>query len=87
VDAEKYRFDTAKRRELRSSLGILTRRLVAKNGVIHLARATRFLDEPRLRFLLIGDGPEYNAVSACLEEHFSNRFSMLGAMRHDQIIP
>jgi glycosyltransferase involved in cell wall biosynthesis len=95
VDAEKYRFDTAKRRELRSSLGlhdehivgILTRRLVAKNGVIHLARATRFLDEPRLRFLLIGDGPEYDAVSACLEEHFSNRFSMLGAMHHDQIIP
>jgi glycosyltransferase involved in cell wall biosynthesis len=95
VDADKYRFDSHRRRELRSSfglrdehvLGILTRRLVPKNGVIYLARATRFLDDERLRLLLIGDGPEYDAVSTCLEEHFTNRFTMLGAMHHDEIIP
>lgn len=95
VDADKYRFDSGRRRELRASLelrddhvlGILTRRLVAKNGVIHLARATRFLDDERLRFLLIGDGPEFDKVSASLEEHFTDRFTMLGAMHHDEIVP
>ncbi len=94
VDAGKYRFDARWRREIRSSLGlgdehvlgILTRRLVAKNGVIHLARATRLLRDARLRLLLIGDGPEYDGVHACLEEHFANRYTMLGAMNHDEII-
>jgi glycosyltransferase involved in cell wall biosynthesis len=36
---------------------------------------------------LIGDGPEFGDVSACLESHFSNRFTMLGAMNHEEIIP
>ena len=95
VDATKYRFDAHRRLQRRSSLGlrddhvlgILTRRLVPKNGVIHLARATRFLDNERLRLVLIGDGPEFNDVSACLENYFSNRFTMLGAMNHEEIIP
>lgn len=95
VDATKYRFDPHARNEIRASLGlhdqhvlgILTRRLVPKNGVIHLARATRFLDDERLRLLLIGDGPERGAVSACLSEHFDGRFTMLGAKSHDEIIP
>lgn len=95
VDAEKYRFDALSRRELRASMGlrdesvvgILTRRLVAKNGVIHLARATNFLDHPRLHFVLIGDGPEYDAIYACLEKHFAKRYTMLGAMHHDEIVP
>jgi glycosyltransferase involved in cell wall biosynthesis len=95
VDANKYRFDAQARSETRSSLGvnddqvlgILTRRLVPKNGVKYLARATRFLDDERLRLLLIGDGPEYAEVSACLEQHFANRFTMLGAKSHDEIIP
>ena len=55
--------------------------------MIPLARATRFLDDERLRLVLIGDGPESRDVSACLEEHFANRFAMLGAMNHDEIIP
>jgi glycosyltransferase involved in cell wall biosynthesis len=95
VDSKKYRFDARRRNEIRSSLGlrddhvlgILTRRLVAKNGVIHLARATRFLSDERLRLLLIGDGPESGSVSATLNEHFANRFTMLGAKSHDEIIP
>lgn len=95
VDARKYRFDAGRRREIRASLGlgdnhvlgILTRRLVAKNGVIHLARATRLLHDERLRLVLIGDGPEFDNVHACLEAHFANRFTMLGAMNHDEIVP
>ena len=95
VDAKKYHFDGRARSEMRSSLGlsddhvlgILTRRLVAKNGVIHLARATRLLNNDRLRLLLIGDGPESDDVSACLEQYFADRFTMLGAKNHDDIIP
>lgn len=95
VDSKKYHFDARARDEIRSALGlnddhvlgILTRRLVAKNGVIHLARATQFLREDRLRFLLIGDGPEHGNVSATLEQHFENRYTMLGAKSHDEIIP
>lgn len=95
VDSKKYCFDARARSEIRSSLGlgddhvlgILTRRLVAKNGVIHLARATQFLSDDRLRLLLIGDGPESDTVSASLEQHFKGRFTMLGAKNHDEIIP
>ena len=95
VDSTKYCFNSQARNELRASLqlgdehilGILTRRLVAKNGVIHLARATRLLADVRLRLLLIGDGPEAGAVSANLQQHFAGRFTMLGAKSHDAIIP
>ena len=95
VDAKKYHFDARARSDVRSALGlgddhvlgILTRRLVPKNGVIHLARATRLLNDPRLRLLLIGDGTEYGDVSTCLEQNFENRFTMLGAKNHDDIIP
>ena len=95
VDANKYRFDAGARSEIRAFLGlgddhvlgILTRRLVPKNGVIHLARATRFISDDRLRLLLIGDGTEYGDVSTCLEQNFNDRFTMLGAKKHDEIIP
>jgi len=95
VDSKKYRFNTRARLEIRSALGlsdehvlgILTRRLVEKNGVIHLARATRFLRDERLRLLLIGDGPEYDGVSSTLDQHFRDRYTMLGAKGHDEIIP
>lgn len=95
VDGRKYRFDGQARTEIRSAmglgddhiLGILTRRLVPKNGVIHFARAARLLNDERLRFLIIGDGPEFDAVSACLAQNFENRFTMLGAKKHDEIIP
>ena len=95
VNATKYRFDARARCEIRTSLGlrdhhvlgILTRRLVPKNGVIHLARATRLLSDERLRLLLIGDGSEFGDISVCLEQHFEDRFTMLGAKSHDEIIP
>jgi glycosyltransferase involved in cell wall biosynthesis len=95
VDARKYRFDAASRARIRAELGladgdrvgILTRRLVEKNGVIHLARAAALVKDPRLKLILIGDGPEEAAVRAELKRGFAGRFRMLGAMAHDAIIP
>ena len=51
------------------------------------ARAAQSLSDERLRLLLIGDGSEFEAVSADLEQHFENRFTMLGAKKHEEIIP
>lgn len=95
VDAHKYRFDELKRKSIRSELGlreddivgILTRRLVAKNGVTYLADATRMIRDRRVKLLLIGDGPEYETVKAKMNRHFKGRFFMLGAKTHDQIVP
>lgn len=68
-------------------LAIVTRRLVEKNGVIYLARAMQHIKNSHLRLLLIGDGPERNAVSTTLKNHFADRFTMLGAMQHNEIVP
>lgn len=95
VDAEKYRRSEEDRRRLRSELGlapddivgILTRRLVAKNGVVYLAKACSMIQNQRLKLLIIGDGPEYEAVKRQLDQHFKGRFFMLGAKTHDEIIP
>jgi glycosyltransferase involved in cell wall biosynthesis len=95
VDAGKYRFREDHRREVRASLGladedvvgILTRRMVEKNGVIYLARATALVRSERLKIILIGDGPEYQRVAECLGESFPGRFFLLGAKGHDDIIP
>lgn len=95
VDAGKYRFDGAARARLREALGIapdhvvaiLTRRMVEKNGVIHFARAAGKVADPRLRAVLIGDGPEAPAVASALGAGFAGRYHLLGAMTHDEIIP
>lgn len=95
VDAEKYRHNSEDRRSLRSELGytdedivgILTRRLVPKNGMIYFARATKYLRQPNLKFIVIGDGDQKDAVEAELRQHIPGRFHMLGAKRHEEIIP
>lgn len=95
VDDTKYCFSESDRSTLRKQLGfadedlvgILTRRLVDKNGVIHLARATRHINNPHLKLLLIGDGPERSSIEETLNQHFGNRFVMLGAKQHHEIIP
>ena len=68
-------------------LAIVTRRLVDKNGVIHLARATQHIKDKNLKLLFIGDGPERAAIAETLERHFTGRFTMLGAMQHHEIVP
>lgn len=94
VDADAFVRDEGQRRELRRRLGygqddkvaIVTRRLVDKNGVIYLARACRFLEDRRLRLLVIGDGPERAAVEAEFRRHIGDRALFLGNKRHEEIV-
>jgi glycosyltransferase involved in cell wall biosynthesis len=94
VDAAKYAFDREKRAGIRKQLGIsdsevvavITRRLVPKNGVIYLAKATRYLQQDQLRFIVIGDGPERDAVENEFIRSCGKRVIMLGNKTHDEII-
>jgi glycosyltransferase involved in cell wall biosynthesis len=92
---ERFIRDNQIRKRLRGQLGlkdsdklaIITRRMVEKNGVIYLARATQHIANGNLKLLFIGDGPEQAAISAELETHFAGRYMMLGAMSHSDIVP
>ncbi len=94
VDAAKFAFNAEKRRTIRQDLGIgtddivavITRRLVDKNGVIYLARATRFLNNPEIRFIIIGDGPERPAVEAEFARNCGSRAIFLGNRSHGEIV-
>lgn len=94
VDATKFVFHPDKREKIRESLGIgeddivaiVTRRLVDKNGVIYLARATQFIQNRNLKFIVIGDGPERHAVEAEFAKHCPNRAIFLGNKTHKEII-
>ncbi|MDY0162976.1 glycosyltransferase family 4 protein [Desulfobotulus sp.] len=96
VDSERYRFNPADREAVRRDLGflpehrvgILTRRMVEKNGVIFFAKAAFYLKaDENLRFILVGDGPEAEAVKGLLSQHFRDRFVMTGSLRHEKILP
>ncbi len=67
-------------------LAIVTRRMVWKNGVKYLAQATEFLKNKNIKLLFIGDGEEFNEIKSILEKNFKNRFFMLGAKKHEEII-
>ena len=94
VDAPKFIGSDKRRHAIRTELGIapddivavVTRRLVDKNGVIHLARAARFLKNQEIRFIIIGDGPERQAVQAEFARHCGLRALFLGNKRHEEII-
>lgn len=93
VDGKKFLFDSEKRKRIRRKLGIdeketvaiVTRRLVKKNGVIHLARATAYLDNT-VRFLVIGAGPEQEAVKKEFKQHCGDRTIFTGNKKHAEII-
>ena len=95
VDSSKYEFSIKDRTRLRKELniedsdklGILTRRLVEKNGVIFLAKATAFIKDKNVKFLIIGDGEERENIEKELNKNFKNRFIMLGSKSHNDIIP
>ena len=67
-------------------IAIVTRRLVQKNGVKYLALATQYINNPRLKLLIIGDGEEFNEIKNTLETYFKHRFFMLGSKKHHEII-
>lgn len=95
VDDQKYCYSPNDRAKIRKQfgfsehdiVGILTRRLVNKNGVMCLAEATKLIEHPKLKLLIIGDGPERAAIESLLNQNFKNRFFMLGSKSHDEIIP
>lgn len=67
-------------------LGIVTRRMVWKNGVNFLALATKYIKNQDLKLLFIGDGEQYKDVKSILEDNFKNRYILLGSKKHDEII-
>ena len=93
VDVQKYRKDNKVRTSLRKKfnfkeddiVGIVTRRLVKKNGVLYLAKATKFLKNTNVKLVIIGDGEEYENIKKELQKNFSKRFIMLGAKTHQEI--
>lgn len=94
VDSSKFLFNKEKRKQVREQLAIgaedtvaiITRRLVDKNGVIYLARATEFLHNKKVHFIIIGDGPERADVAAEFQKHCGKRAILLGNKSHDEII-
>lgn len=96
VDAAKFLRNTDRRRAIRTALGIgeeeivaiVTRRLVDKNGVLYLARASEYLNEtdPDVRFIVIGDGPERQAVEREFSRHCGSRAMFLGNKTHEEIV-
>lgn len=94
VDSSKFLFNKGKRKKIREQLeigiedtvAIITRRLVDKNGVIYLARATEFLHNKKIQFIIIGDGPERSDVAAEFKKHCGRRAILLGNKSHEEII-
>jgi glycosyltransferase involved in cell wall biosynthesis len=94
VDAAKYAFNLQKRLDIRKQLrisdnevvAVVTRRLVPKNGVIYLAQAAGYIKNDPIRFIIIGDGPERDAIEKEFIKNCGNRVMMLGNKTHDEII-
>lgn len=94
VDGKKFSRDKTKRANIREELhlsddavvAIVTRRLVDKNGVIYLAKATKLLKDRNITFIVIGDGPEREAVEKEFKMHCGDRAIFLGNKRHEEIV-
>ncbi|MEA2047047.1 MAG: glycosyltransferase [Campylobacterota bacterium] len=94
VISDKFTRNEEVRNQLRSTLGIkndevlaiVTRRMVWKNGLTYLAKSTKYIKNSKVKFLFIGDGEAFNEVKSILEENFKNRFMLLGAKNHDEIV-
>lgn len=94
VEANKFKRDKEKREEIRKKFGIkqsdivaiITRRMVWKNGVKYLALSTKYIKNQNLKLLFIGNGEEFDEVKTILQENFKDRFIMLGAKTHQEIV-
>ncbi len=94
VASKKFNRNTEIREKIRKKfklsnddiLAILTRRMVWKNGVSYLAHATKFIKNKKLKILLIGDGEKFDEIKSILEKNFKDRFFMIGAKEHHEIV-
>jgi len=94
VISDRFSRDEDVRKNLRTELkitddeklAIVTRRMVWKNGVSYLAKATQHIKNRKLKLLFIGDGEEFNSIKEILEKYFANRYILLGAKKHHEII-
>jgi glycosyltransferase involved in cell wall biosynthesis len=94
VISEKFARNETNRTEVRKELklkkedilAIVTRRMVWKNGVKYLAEATQHIKNKNLKLLFIGDGEEFSNIKSILDKQFKDRFFMLGAKEHHEII-
>jgi glycosyltransferase involved in cell wall biosynthesis len=94
VDGDKFLPDKLKRKSIRRELGInddelvaiVTRRLVDKNGVIYLARASALLKNRGLRYIIIGDGPERDRVEKEFVKNCGDQAIFLGNKLHREIV-
>lgn len=94
VDGEKFISSVETRASIRSALGIqpdevvaiVTRRLVDKNGVIYLAKSTGLMKNKDVKFIVIGDGPERQAVEDEFKKNCGDRALFLGNKTHDEIV-
>lgn len=94
VDGERYKRSSLQRAKIRVELGLeeddimclVTRRLVWKNGMIYLAQAAKDVDDERVKFVVIGDGPERQNVEDEFVKNCADRVTFLGSKKHDEII-
>lgn len=94
VDADKYAFNPVDRERLRRQLGVssadivglATRRLVEKNGMNYLAQAAQYISHPKLKFIIIGDGPERDKIEAEFNRYLPGIVIFLGEKKHSEVI-
>lgn len=94
VDSEKYTFSEVNRVSLKKKLklkdddivGLATRRLVEKNGVIFLAQALKYIDDPKFKLVIVGDGPERKKIENEVAESCPDKVIFAGEMNHSDVI-
>jgi glycosyltransferase involved in cell wall biosynthesis len=97
VDLERFKPDARMREETRAKLRIhpdetvvlTVRRLVYKNGIDTLIQAARIAigKNPKLMFLAVGKGPDFNDVKARIEQLGISRNFRLGGFVSDADLP
>ena len=96
VDPERFAFDISARRSLRSELGydeddkvmLSASRLHEQKGVMEgvEAFALATAKDPKLRYLIVGDGPDENRIRSRVSElGLTDKIKLLGAVPRDQM--
>ena len=91
VDTELFKPDTTPENNIANEKGpviMTTRRLVVKNGVIHLVRGFEKILEkyPSAKLIIVGDGPERFPIEREIRERdLSNRVKLIGMVANSKI--